>query len=89
MAALVSVDEAGEIADDLAVGVVRDFGHFQHTPGQFVAVSLPFLGLAEFFQGHPAAVVGRADAELDGGHRRVLLEAEGTRREGNPRTRGR
>ena len=42
---------------------LRDLGHFEHSSGQFVAISRLFLGLAELVEGHPPAVVGRADLD--------------------------
>src|SRR5215218_1458170 len=70
MLAAVSAERLMEIVEDLPVGVVRDFGHFEYPPRQLVAGALLLLGLAELFQSHPATVVGRSDADLSGRHAR-------------------
>ena len=56
--------------DDHGVELTRSIAHLEHSPGQFVAVSLLEIGRLELLEGHPAAVVGRSDAKGrgDGGH---------------------
>ena len=46
-----------------------DFGHVDDSPGQLVEPAFLEVGLDELVQRHPPAVVGRADAAGDGGHR--------------------
>ena len=55
------------------------FGHFKHPPGQLVAVAFQLLGLPELFESHPAAVVGRTNAEgwCNSGHERLSFSAGG------------
>ncbi len=63
-----------------AVGIIRNFAHFEHSSGQLVAVPVGFLGLQEFLERHRAAAVGKADlyGRGDGGHGSTVLAGDGS-----------
>ena len=69
----VEADRLVDIMNDLSMIIIGDFNHLEDSPGQFVEVPWLFLGLAELLEGHGAAMIGRADAELDDRHGRFLL----------------
>src|SRR4051794_10873996 len=66
MGLVVAKDRPVEVRNHLAMRVVGNFGHFEHSPGQLVTESFLFLGFAELFQCHGPAVVGRPDPMAGG-----------------------
>ena len=70
-----------EVGYHLAMRVVRNLSHFEHSSREFVTVSLRLLGLQELLEGHCAAAVGRSDAQRcgNGGHERPILSIDGIR----------
>ena len=67
-----------QMADDQAMGVIRDILDLEHSSGQLVAGPFLSLGVEELLEGHRAAMVGRSDAEGRGGgrHARLILSIE-------------
>jgi len=64
-----------QIINNLPVIIAGYLGHFEHSSSQLIKVSGLFFRLAELVEGHPAAVVGGADAKVDGGHVGLLRSA--------------
>jgi hypothetical protein len=59
--------------------IIRNLVHFEHSPCQLVAVPFHNVGVEEIIEGHPAAMVGRPDAEGCGHarHAHLILSVEG------------
>src|SRR5271165_419738 len=64
-----------QIINNLPMIIAGYLGHFEHSSSQLIKVSGLFFRLAELLEGHPAPVVGRADAKVDGGHVGLLRSA--------------
>src|SRR3954462_11928849 len=57
---------------------IRNVGHDDHAPSQFVEVAFPTFGTVEFFERHSTAVVRRADQGLGPRHESIVIGAAGT-----------